>query len=248
MGKNSQLLVRLQAFPTDVFSSISIVCQSGFCWETARRKHEVPSKTVDLWHVDLKQSLFSIGFWDLKTTTIKDFQQKNLNGKIQSKELQLKNERTWLVGLHKGIILPSYIGIIVSHCKESLLNKQYSMESRRAFFMAQVTSVTEKKIQNHPWQGMELPMWDRGHAFVGAKGAGSCLHVDQARLRCPSRFSLFFFFLLFFWLAFCGSKSKVMHFLFSYYLKVGETLKCFFWILQCLKWFISTSGAIYWLF
>ena len=23
-------------------------------------------------------------------------------------------------------------------------------------------------------------MWDRGHAFVGANGAGSCLHVDQA--------------------------------------------------------------------
>ncbi|CAJ1335254.1 unnamed protein product, partial [Effrenium voratum] len=26
----------------------------------------------------------------------------------------------------------------------------------------------------------ELPMWDRGHAFVGARGVGSCLHVDQA--------------------------------------------------------------------
>eukprot|EP00931_Biecheleriopsis_adriatica_P107014 TRINITY_DN81357_c0_g1_i1.p1 TRINITY_DN81357_c0_g1~~TRINITY_DN81357_c0_g1_i1.p1 ORF type:complete len:467 (-),score=90.16 TRINITY_DN81357_c0_g1_i1:37-1368(-) len=26
----------------------------------------------------------------------------------------------------------------------------------------------------------ELPMWDRGHSFVGARGAGSCLHVDQA--------------------------------------------------------------------
>ena len=24
-------------------------------------------------------------------------------------------------------------------------------------------------------------MWDRGHAFVGANGAGGCLHVDQAR-------------------------------------------------------------------
>jgi hypothetical protein len=23
-------------------------------------------------------------------------------------------------------------------------------------------------------------MWDRGHAFVGANGAGCCLHVDQA--------------------------------------------------------------------
>eukprot|EP00747_Dinoflagellata_sp_TGD_P170426 gnl/TRDRNA2_/TRDRNA2_201933_c0_seq1.p1 gnl/TRDRNA2_/TRDRNA2_201933_c0~~gnl/TRDRNA2_/TRDRNA2_201933_c0_seq1.p1 ORF type:complete len:392 (+),score=56.84 gnl/TRDRNA2_/TRDRNA2_201933_c0_seq1:139-1314(+) len=25
-----------------------------------------------------------------------------------------------------------------------------------------------------------LPMWDRGHGFIGAEGAGSCLHVDQA--------------------------------------------------------------------
>eukprot|EP00435_Cladocopium_sp_Y103_P071220 s401_g37.t1 len=30
-------------------------------------------------------------------------------------------------------------------------------------------------------EGVELPMWDRGHAFVGANGAGSCLHVDQVR-------------------------------------------------------------------
>lgn len=29
-------------------------------------------------------------------------------------------------------------------------------------------------------EDVELPMWDRGHAFVGANGAGSCLHVDQA--------------------------------------------------------------------
>ncbi|CAE8627448.1 unnamed protein product [Polarella glacialis] len=27
---------------------------------------------------------------------------------------------------------------------------------------------------------LQLPMWDRGHSFVGATGAGSCLHVDQA--------------------------------------------------------------------
>ena len=27
---------------------------------------------------------------------------------------------------------------------------------------------------------VELPMWDRGHSFVGAPGVGSCLHVDQA--------------------------------------------------------------------
>ena len=26
----------------------------------------------------------------------------------------------------------------------------------------------------------ELPMWDRGHSFVGGAGVGSCLHVDQA--------------------------------------------------------------------
>lgn len=26
----------------------------------------------------------------------------------------------------------------------------------------------------------ELPMWDRGHSFVGGQGAGSCLHIDQA--------------------------------------------------------------------
>merc|ERR1712226_821515 len=25
-----------------------------------------------------------------------------------------------------------------------------------------------------------LPMWDRGHCFIGAEGAGSCMHVDQA--------------------------------------------------------------------
>jgi len=25
-----------------------------------------------------------------------------------------------------------------------------------------------------------LPMWDRGHCFLGAEGAGSCMHVDQA--------------------------------------------------------------------
>lgn len=25
-----------------------------------------------------------------------------------------------------------------------------------------------------------LPMWDRGHEFVGAEGAGSCMHSDQA--------------------------------------------------------------------
>ena len=29
-------------------------------------------------------------------------------------------------------------------------------------------------------QAVELPMWDRGHVFVGGEGVGSCLHVDQA--------------------------------------------------------------------
>ncbi|CAK9069892.1 Thiamine biosynthetic bifunctional enzyme TH1 [Durusdinium trenchii] len=29
-------------------------------------------------------------------------------------------------------------------------------------------------------EGLELPMWDRGHSFVGGRGVGSCLHVDQA--------------------------------------------------------------------
>jgi len=28
--------------------------------------------------------------------------------------------------------------------------------------------------------GGRLPMWDRGHCFVGGEGVGSCLHVDQA--------------------------------------------------------------------
>eukprot|EP01065_Artemidia_motanka_P013149 TRINITY_DN1724_c4_g1_i1.p1 TRINITY_DN1724_c4_g1~~TRINITY_DN1724_c4_g1_i1.p1 ORF type:complete len:278 (+),score=49.49 TRINITY_DN1724_c4_g1_i1:112-834(+) len=28
--------------------------------------------------------------------------------------------------------------------------------------------------------GGKLPMWDRGHFFVGGEGAGSCLHIDQA--------------------------------------------------------------------
>eukprot|EP00928_Gymnodinium_smaydae_P060326 TRINITY_DN4392_c3_g1_i1.p2 TRINITY_DN4392_c3_g1~~TRINITY_DN4392_c3_g1_i1.p2 ORF type:complete len:302 (-),score=54.13 TRINITY_DN4392_c3_g1_i1:703-1506(-) len=30
--------------------------------------------------------------------------------------------------------------------------------------------------------GGELPMWDRGHCFVGGEGAGSCLHTDQERI------------------------------------------------------------------
>jgi len=28
--------------------------------------------------------------------------------------------------------------------------------------------------------GGRLPMWDRGHCFVGGEGVGSCMHVDQA--------------------------------------------------------------------
>ncbi|CAE7942894.1 spoVK, partial [Symbiodinium necroappetens] len=36
-------------------------------------------------------------------------------------------------------------------------------------------------VSFHPGTDVvELPMWDRGHSFVGAPGVGSCLHVDQA--------------------------------------------------------------------
>ncbi|CAE7193090.1 spoVK [Symbiodinium sp. CCMP2592] len=36
-------------------------------------------------------------------------------------------------------------------------------------------------VSFHPCTDVvELPMWDRGHSFVGAPGVGSCLHVDQA--------------------------------------------------------------------
>lgn len=43
-----------------------------------------------------------------------------------------------------------------------------------------IRDVRDCPLERYGCEGMELPMWDRGHAFVGAKGAGSCLHVDQA--------------------------------------------------------------------
>ena len=29
--------------------------------------------------------------------------------------------------------------------------------------------------------GIKLPIWERGNAFVGEAGTGSCIHVDKVR-------------------------------------------------------------------
>mmetsp|Transcript_80095 Transcript_80095/g.141813 ORF Transcript_80095/g.141813 Transcript_80095/m.141813 type:complete len:424 (-) Transcript_80095:58-1329(-) len=39
-------------------------------------------------------------------------------------------------------------------------------------------TLTTKDVKDYA--GGRLPMWDRGHVFIGAEGAGSCMHVDQA--------------------------------------------------------------------
>jgi len=48
-----------------------------------------------------------------------------------------------------------------------------TQERTRCLLDADVRDVCEKEL------GVELPIWERGNAFVGESGTGSCVHVDK---------------------------------------------------------------------
>ena len=47
-------------------------------------------------------------------------------------------ETAGCIAVHGGLFLPSYVGLIMNHCKDGTWNNPYYIESKRVFFMAQL--------------------------------------------------------------------------------------------------------------